>query len=57
MGEDEGSEEFSFAGRFPDTMTATGTLKLVGRDDCSFSGLRWTATPVGPGSTVTVVSH
>ena len=55
--EDEGSEAFSFAGRFADSRTATGTLGLSGRDDCSFSGLRWTATRVGPGPTVTVVSH
>jgi hypothetical protein len=55
--EDEGSEAFSFAGRFSDSTTATGTLGLSGRDDCSFSALRWTATRVGPGPTVTVVSH
>jgi hypothetical protein len=55
--EDESSEAFTFAGRFSDSTTATGTLGLSGRDDCSFSALRWTATRVGPGPTVTVVSH
>jgi hypothetical protein len=55
--EDEGSEAFSFAGRFSDSTTAAGTLGLSGRDDCSFSALRWTATRVGSGPTVTVVSH
>jgi hypothetical protein len=55
--EDESSEAFTFAGRFSDSTSATGTLGLSGRDDCSFSGLRWTATRVGPGPTVTVVSH
>ena len=55
--EDESSEAFSFAGRFTDSTTATGTLGLVGRDDCSFGALRWTATRVGPGPTVTVISH
>jgi hypothetical protein len=54
---DEGSEAFTFAGRFSDSTTAAGTLGLSGRDDCSFSALRWTATRVGPGPTVTVVSH
>ena len=54
---DEGSEAFTFAGRFSNSTTATGTLGLSGRDDCSFSALRWTATRVGPGPTVTVVSH
>jgi hypothetical protein len=54
---DEGSEAFSFAGRFSDSTTASGTLGLAGRDDCSFSALRWTATRVGPGPMVTVVSH
>jgi hypothetical protein len=55
--EDESSEVFTFAGRFSDSTTATGTLGLSGRDDCSFSNLRWTATRVGTGPTVTVVSH
>jgi hypothetical protein len=55
--EDESSEVFTFAGRFTDSTTATGALGLSGRDDCSFSALRWTATRVGPGPTVTVVSH
>jgi hypothetical protein len=54
---DESSEAFSFSGRFSDNTTASGTLGLSGRDDCSFSALRWTATRVGPGTTVTVVSH
>ncbi len=55
--EDESSEAFTFAGRFSNSTTATGTLGLSGRDDCSFSNLRWTATRVGPGPTVTVISH
>jgi hypothetical protein len=55
--EDESSEAFTFAGRFSDSTTAAGTLGLSGRDDCSFSALRWTASRVGPGPTVTVVSH
>ena len=55
--EDESSEAFTFAGRFSDSTTATGTLGLSGRDDCSFSALGWTATRVGPGPTVTVLSH
>jgi hypothetical protein len=55
--EDESSEAFGFAGRFTDSTTATGTLGLSGRDDCSFSSLRWTATRAGPGPMVSVVSH
>jgi hypothetical protein len=55
--EDQSSEAFTFAGRFIDGTTATGTLGLSGRDDCSFSALSWTATRVGPGPMVTVVSH
>jgi hypothetical protein len=55
--EDESSEEFTFAGRFTNSTTATGTLGLSGRDDCSFSALRWTVTRVGPGPVVAVVSH
>ena len=55
--QDESSEAFTFAGRFSDSTTAAGTLGLSGRDDCSFSALRWTATHVGPGPTVTVLSH
>ena len=55
--EDESSEAFTFAGRFSDSMTAAGTLGLSGRDDCSFSGLGWSAKRVGPGPTVTVASH
>jgi hypothetical protein len=55
--EDEGSEAFTFAGRFTNSTTAAGTLGLSGRDDCSISALRWTATRVGPGPMVTVVSH
>ena len=55
--EDESSEAFTFAGRFSDSTTASGTLGLSGRDDGSFSALHWTAPRVGPGPTVTVVSH
>ena len=55
--EDEGSEAFTFTGRFTTSTTAAGTLGLSGRDDCSISALHWTATRVGPGPMVTVVSH
>ena len=55
--EDQIGEAFTFAGRFSDRTAAHGTLGLSGRDDCSFSALRWTATRVGPGPKVTIISH